>query len=182
MRSVALLAVACVVACGGSSSHDSGDSGSGSTGSDAGQTAEPADAGTGTPSDAGTQQAAPFFLSIQVQGSGTVGSSPAGIDCTASCQAPFNPGASVLLTATPAAGQQFTGWSGACGGTSGCAVTMRRDTSVIANFRALPPMHTLTVLVGPFGRVASYPFGLTCLTGTCAGSFVEGTGVELTPL
>src|SRR5690349_13602294 len=45
-------------------------------------------------------------------GTGTVTSNPAGIDCTPSCSAIFAEGTSVTLTATAATGSNFTGWSG----------------------------------------------------------------------
>jgi type IV pilus assembly protein PilY1 len=44
-------------------------------------------------------------------GSGTVTSSPAGIDCGADCSEPFA-GETVTLTASPADGSLFSGWSG----------------------------------------------------------------------
>ena len=50
-------------------------------------------------------------------GTGTVVSSPAGINCGPSCSQTFGAGAVVTLTATPTAGSVFTGWSG--GGCSG---------------------------------------------------------------
>ena len=46
-------------------------------------------------------------------GSGTVTSSPAGINCGASCTASFS-ATPPTLTATPTAGSTFAGWSGAC--------------------------------------------------------------------
>src|SRR5439155_65795 len=49
-------------------------------------------------------------------GSGTVTSSPAGISCGTTCSASFTSGTMVTLTAAPAAGSTFTGWSG-----GGCA-------------------------------------------------------------
>ncbi len=68
-------------------------------------------------------------------GSGTVTSAPGGIDCGSSCIAPFAPGSGVTLTATPAAGSTFAGWSGACSGTGAtCSLVMNADTSVTANF------------------------------------------------
>jgi uncharacterized repeat protein (TIGR02543 family) len=67
-------------------------------------------------------------------GSGTVTSSPAGIDCGATCSASFTHGTSVTLTAMPAAGSTFTGWGGACSGTGTCTVTMDQDRSVTATF------------------------------------------------
>jgi hypothetical protein len=60
-------------------------------------------------------------------GSGTVTSSPAGISCPATCSAKLAPGA-VVLTATPAAGSTFTGWSGACTGSErACSVNLVSD-------------------------------------------------------
>src|SRR5207245_871918 len=47
-------------------------------------------------------------------GTGTVTSNPAGISCGATCSASFANGTLVSLTAAPAAGSTFTGWSGGC--------------------------------------------------------------------
>jgi hypothetical protein len=70
-------------------------------------------------------------------GSGTVTSLPAGIACGASCSANFaSSGATVTLTATPASGSTFTGWSGACSGTGACAIAISANTAVTANFSA----------------------------------------------
>ncbi len=71
-------------------------------------------------------------------GSGTVTSSPAGIDCGVTCAATFDEGATVTLAATAAAGSEFTGWSGACSGLGPCAVTLGGDTGVVATFALLP--------------------------------------------
>src|SRR5207244_8485831 len=53
-------------------------------------------------------------------GSGTVTSSPAGIDCGTSCSADYASGTLVTLTAAASAGSTFTGWSGGCSGTGDC--------------------------------------------------------------
>jgi Leucine-rich repeat (LRR) protein len=66
-------------------------------------------------------------------GSGTVTSSPLGIDCGTDCSEDYDFGTEVTLTATPDAGSIFTGWSGSCSGAS-CSVTMDTDHSVNANF------------------------------------------------
>jgi trimeric autotransporter adhesin len=56
-------------------------------------------------------------------GSGTVISSPAGINCGNSCTASFK-ATPLTLTATPAAGSTFAGWSGACvASTTTCTFT-----------------------------------------------------------
>ena len=75
-------------------------------------------------------------LTLSKAGSGTGGvtSSPAGIDCGATCTANFNSGSSVTLTATAAADSIFAGWSGACTGTTTCTVTMDAAKSVTATF------------------------------------------------
>jgi trimeric autotransporter adhesin len=73
-------------------------------------------------------------------GTGAVESSPAGIDCGTGCSHAFPVGTLVTLTATPAAGSTFTGWSAqGCPGTGTCAVTMNSATSVTANFQTSHP-------------------------------------------
>jgi hypothetical protein len=68
-------------------------------------------------------------------GSGTVTSAPAGIACGADCTESYAPGTVVMLTAAPAAGSTFGGWSGAgCGAASTCAITVSAATSVAATF------------------------------------------------
>ncbi len=75
-------------------------------------------------------------LTVQVVGTGSVSSNPAGINsCTANCSAPFNKG-TVTLTAF---GTGFTGWSGGgCAGISTCQVTLTTGTTVTASFSSLP--------------------------------------------
>jgi murein peptide amidase A len=68
-------------------------------------------------------------------GSGTVTSSPAGIDCGLTCSFDFAAGTLVTLTATVVSGSTFAGWSGAgCSGTGTCQVTMSASESVTAAF------------------------------------------------
>jgi len=76
-------------------------------------------------------------LSVTSTGSGTVTSSPSGIACGATCMANFNSGTVVTLTATPAAGFTFAGWSGAgCVGVEACVLTLNAATTVSASFVA----------------------------------------------
>jgi photosystem II stability/assembly factor-like uncharacterized protein len=73
-------------------------------------------------------------------GTGTVTSSPAGINCGSTCSALYNSGTSVTLTATADSGSIFSGWSGGvCSGTGTCTLTMTAATSVTANFDPTPP-------------------------------------------
>ncbi len=67
-------------------------------------------------------------------GSGSVTSSPAGIDCGPTCQAPFDDGQEVTLAATPDLGSTFTGWGGDCSGATTCVVTMDSSKVVTATF------------------------------------------------
>jgi uncharacterized repeat protein (TIGR02543 family) len=67
-------------------------------------------------------------------GSGIVTSSPSGIDCGTACTATIQ-ATSVTLSATPAAGYVFTGWSGACSGTGTCTISAT-PASVTATFGA----------------------------------------------
>ena len=77
-------------------------------------------------------------------GSGTVRSSPGGIDCGSSCTASYPAGTTVGLSATPALGSKFAGWSGACPGTLSCTVTTNADQTVIATFTILAPNTKIT--------------------------------------
>ncbi|HEY6834981.1 MAG TPA: PASTA domain-containing protein [Gaiellaceae bacterium] len=73
-------------------------------------------------------------LSKRGDGAGTVTSSPAGIDCGTTCSHAYEIGSSVTLTATPAKGSSFGGWSGACTGKASCVVAMTAAHSVTASF------------------------------------------------
>jgi uncharacterized protein (DUF2141 family) len=79
-----------------------------------------------------------FTLTVSKNGtgSGTVTSNPAGINCGSTCSANFAQGSTVTLSATPASGSSFAGWSGACSGTGSCTVTMDAAKSVTATFNA----------------------------------------------
>jgi len=88
--------------------------------------------GDGSPDTA----VATFKLSISIDGTGTgtVVSSPAGINCGTDCSESFTENTPVTLTASPASGSSFDGWNGACSGTESCSVTMDAAKSVIARF------------------------------------------------
>lgn len=119
-------------------------------------------------------------LVVQVSGSGNVGSQPAGIDCGASCAALFDAATAVTLSATPAAGQVFSAWGGACSGTTPtCSLTMTQALSASATFvGASANQYALGVTVVGNGSVASTPAGIAC-GSTCSATYAGGTGVTL---
>ena len=87
----------------------------------------------------------------------------------------------MTLTATPASGFTFSGWTGDCSGTGTCTLTMDVNKTVGATFTVT--QHTLTVTVGANGSVSSSPAGISSCTntgGTCSASFDHGTEVTLT--
>ncbi len=114
-------------------------------------------------------------------GSGTVTSSPPGINCGATCSASYTSGTVVMLTASAGSGSTFGGWSG-CDTVSGtsCTVTMSAARSVTATFAV--QSFTLTVsktgLIAS-GTVTSSPAGINC-GATCSASYTSSTVVTLT--
>jgi len=73
-------------------------------------------------------------LTVRRRGSGTVTSDPAGIVCPDDCRHEFPAGTQVTLTASPDAGFEFTGWSGACSDAGPCVVTLDVPKAAVANF------------------------------------------------
>ncbi|MDI9570363.1 MAG: kelch repeat-containing protein [Pseudomonadota bacterium] len=126
-------------------------------------------------------------------GVGTVTSAPAGISCGAACNHSFNAGTQVTLTATPASGSVFSGWSGGgCSGTGACTVTLNGNTVVTAAF--YPPT---TAVLGPDrvvfdrvvldagasqGNIVSYAWTLTHRTNAAYNRTATGKTPNLTDL
>src|SRR6266436_2532930 len=109
MRHLSLLvAAALITACGTSSSpSQGGGTGSGGSGADGGGGGGPDGGGGGGPDGGGggggpDGGATSFRLDVSTSGSGTVRSSPPGIDCGGACSARFDQGARVSLSAAPA--------------------------------------------------------------------------------
>ncbi len=123
-----------------------------------------------------------YTLTVTPAGSGvgTVTSSPTGITCGVTCSAGFTSGTNVTLTAVPAAGSVFAGWSGACSGTASCSVLMTAAQAVTATFTPVPTyMLTVTKAGSGTGTVTSNPAGVSC-GATCGAGFTSGTNVTLT--
>ncbi len=80
-------------------------------------------------------------------GSGTITSSPSGINCGSTCMTTFAPGTVVTLSQAAGTSSAFAGWSGGCSGTSTCSVTMNADTTVSATFNAAAGIATINHVV-----------------------------------
>jgi hypothetical protein len=76
----------------------------------------------------------PLSITPQGTGTGTVTSDPAGVNCGSTCDALFDSGTLVTLTATPATGSFFSGWGGDCNADG--EVTMTASRSCTATFTA----------------------------------------------
>jgi len=67
-------------------------------------------------------------------GAGVVASSVGNIDCGAVCSDTYTHGTLITLSATPAAGSQFTGWLGPCTGAASCQFMITGPTTAVATF------------------------------------------------
>ena len=110
-------------------------------------------------------------------GSGTVNSSPAGINCGSSCSASYVADTSVTLAATADGSSTFANWSGACSGTSTCTVTMDSAKNVTATFTRR--LYVLTVSRTGGGTITSTPLGIYC-GAACSATYDAGAVVTLT--
>ncbi len=120
-------------------------------------------------------------------GQGSVTSNPAGISCTtgsANCTAQYPSGSQVTLTATPASGYEFSGWSG-CSSSSSASipVAMNSNQSCTANFAVALRKVSVTTAGNGTGTVTSVPAGIACTSGNsaqCTANFALNSTVTLT--
>src|SRR3990172_12085605 len=124
-------------------------------------------------------------LSVSVNGNGSVGSSPAGINCPGDCSEAYALGTSVTLTAAPNSGWGFYGWEGACTGTGACTFNITVDTSVTANFRQTwfeesdpAIVYTGTWSASACSSCSNGAMKSTSQTGAKADFSFSGTGVR----
>jgi PKD repeat protein len=76
-----------------------------------------------------------YTLTVNITGSGTVTSLPAGIDCLPDCDEPYTAGTVVALTPAPSEDFVFTGWSGDADCSDG-SVTMDTSKTCTATFES----------------------------------------------
>ncbi|MGN6186689.1 MAG: InlB B-repeat-containing protein, partial [Thermoanaerobaculia bacterium] len=137
-------------------------------------------------------------VSFRVLGAGTGSGSVTapGIDCTitkgvtsGTCSGAYPHDVVLTVRATAASGSSFTQWSGGCGGTGACTLTLIGDHTVTASF-STTTTYTLTVTGSGTGQGSITGNGIACIinggatSGTCTQTYAPGTSVTLnaTPL
>jgi hypothetical protein len=105
----------------------------------------------------------PQELTVRLAGAGegTVYMPPGIYTCGADCRA-YNYNDTITLTATPAVGSVFTGWSGDCTGTETCSVTMTQAHFVTATFSVMTYTLIVDLAGAGSGTVTSMPAGIHC--------------------
>lgn len=134
--------------------------------------------------DSPAAQRSIVVASLAGTGAGSVTSEPAGLDCGTSCQAEFEAGATVKLTAKAAPDSTFSGWAGACEGSdASCTLKAEAGTLMVTavfNSGAQPNQtYDLTVTKTGPGAVRAAAAGIDCGT-TCTATLPAGTQVTLT--
>jgi hypothetical protein len=95
-------------------------------------------------------------LSVSLAGTGTGSVIASGIGCPGVCSGSYPQGTVLALSAVPAPGSGFAGWTGACSGTGPCLVTMNTDQGVTAAFtpaQAGSPSKPACMVVRKSGKV-----------------------------
>ncbi|MDH5202216.1 MAG: fibronectin type III domain-containing protein [Nitrospirota bacterium] len=116
--------------------------------------------GQSAPASATTLASSPQQSTLTINkggtGSGTVTSSPEGINCGSDCSEAYNAGTVVTLTASPNTGSIFTGWSGGgCTGTGMCSISLNANTTVTANFENSTSItYTIATRTGRGGSIS----------------------------
>jgi uncharacterized repeat protein (TIGR01451 family)/uncharacterized repeat protein (TIGR02543 family) len=127
-----------------------------------------------------------FPLDVTVVGQGSVTSDVGAVNCVdnaGTCSDNYDNGTKVTLTAIPDTNYNFTGWSGACSGSSTtCQVTMDQARSVTATFTVFQP--DLTIAKSHTGNFTQGGTGAYTLSVSNAGddpSYGTVTAVDNPP-
>lgn len=133
-----------------------------------------------------------YFLSVSRAGTGSGTVTGQGINCGEDCNEiyysypPWLP-----LTATPAVGSRFSGWSGGCSGTGECHIDWTKGSSVTAtatfeainaDFYVVPPCRVLDTRITGAPLVSGVPRTIT-VAGTCGvPSTAKAVSLNLTAI
>jgi Divergent InlB B-repeat domain len=128
-----------------------------------------------------------FQVTVSVTGPGHVTATGSGgsIDCPDSCSALILQESTIVLTATPDEGAQFTSWGGSCvdyGSEPTCTLVISGPKDVTAGFGTPPPPpKKVTLSVAKAGTGTGYvggAGGIDC-GPTCAATLQEGAKMTL---
>lgn len=177
-------------------------SGGGNSSTGSGSVSSNSSSGTVSSKSAGTTNkslSSIYYITVSKStsgGSGTVTSSPSGINCGTACKASFNSGSSATLTASPGIGSSFNGWTGDCAFAAKaitCTLNMNSNKSVSALFTSSsgyssgsssPLSYNITITKTGYdgGTVTSSPAGISCRSGcsSATASFPAGSSVTFT--
>ena len=138
-------------------------------------------------------------VTVSKVGSGTVTSKDGRINCGSNCSTLYPAGATTTLIASNGGGVKFTGWTGACSGTSNnCTVLVDAHLNVGATFSTSSTtpttttsttagstttktsLVTLSIGLSNKGTVISDNGAINCPNGTCSAKFPVGATITLT--
>lgn len=123
-----------------------------------------------------------YNLAVEFTGGsllGNVAIEPNGISCSSNCINTIANGSTLKLTAQPVGNAIFSGWSGACEGTSSCNLSMTSNKNVTANFTSPPPItFTLYLNQSLGGTLKVNDNVIDCIDG-CQLSFQAGETIHL---
>ncbi len=115
-------------------------------------------------------------------GSGTIYSTPEGIDCGLECFSYFPKGSSVSLRQVANSNSVFEGWTPSCSNESSCIVVMDHDKNINSLFKIKPAEVRFALNVSKSGSgggiISSAPKGIEC-GSDCTESFLKDTQVSL---
>jgi CSLREA domain-containing protein len=105
-------------------------------------------------------------LTVSITGAGSGSITATGINCGLDCTELYALNTIVTLTATPAVGSTFLGWSGGgCSGTGTCSVTMGQSQSVSAQFGLAAPVQQGIAVSVPLGDTIWLLFMMLAIVG-----------------
>jgi hypothetical protein len=121
-----------------------------------------------------------YELTVHVAGSGdgVVTSRPAGIHCGTTCDATFDAGTKVTLTARAASNSTLRGFGARCAGKTTCSFKVDSGTSVNVVFTKQARPVSLKVGRTGHGSVTSSTRGIHC-PGRCSHAYTKGSKVKL---
>jgi hypothetical protein len=115
-------------------------------------------------------------LTVSLAGSGSGTVHGPGIDCPGDCAQGFIKDTMISVSATPAPGSSFDGWSGSCAGaTATCDVTMSGARDLTATFTAGPPASGDTAASGSAPASGDTPGAPLGSSGDCTIRGTRGT-------